>query len=105
MPMNGSQASWMKMAVTFALLALVSLLWANQAFAAGTTGAEFQGLYEMVRDWSTGYLGKTIAIAFLLVGLGLGIIRGSIMAAVSSIAAGVALIMLPVIVDAMFATT
>ena len=47
-------------------------------------------------------MGKTIAVAFLLVGLGMGVIRGSVMAVVAAIAAAAALILLPGIVDAMF---
>ena len=35
---------------------------------AGTTGAEFEELYQLVHDWATGYLGRAIALIFLLVG-------------------------------------
>lgn len=86
-----------------AMLAIVALFWTLTAGSAwANTGSEFEDLYQLVSGWSTGYLGKTIAICFLLVGLGVGIIRGSVMAAVSAIAAGVALLMLPTIVDTMF---
>lgn len=105
MHLSSSQTSWQRFGMWVAFFALLSFVFVNQAFAAGTTGSEFQGLYEMVRDWSTGYLGKTIAVTFLLVGLGMGIVRGSVMAAVCAIAAGVALLMLPGIIDAMFNVT
>ena len=84
-----------------AALGLVGWLQAQAAWAA-SDGSEFQGLYELVSQWSTGFLGKTIAVAFLLVGLGMGVIRGSVMAVVAAIAAAAALILLPGIVDAMF---
>ncbi|MDY6010045.1 MAG: TraA family conjugative transfer protein [Duodenibacillus sp.] len=84
-----------------AALGLVVWLQAQAAWAA-SDGSEFQGLYELVSQWSTGFLGKTIAVAFLLVGLGMGVIRGSVMAVVAAIAAAAALILLPGIVDAMF---
>ena len=35
---------------------------------AGTTGTEFTALYNMVKGWSEGYLGRTLAIAAFLVG-------------------------------------
>lgn len=83
----------------FVLLAAV--LMSEPAWAAA--GDEFQDLYLMVRGWCVGSLGKTIAMAFLLVGMGTGVVRGSVLAAVSCISAGVALLMLPSIVDTMFA--
>lgn len=84
-------------------LAIVAIFWALTAGnVMASTGSEFEDLYTLVSGWSTGYLGKTIAICFLLVGLGVGIIRGSVVAAVSALAAGVALLMLPTIVDTMF---
>ncbi len=48
-------------------VASVSLL-AAPAFA-GTTGTEFTGLYNLVKGWSEGYLGRTLAIAAFLVGI------------------------------------
>ncbi len=79
-------------------------LWAalSGSALAAPTGDEFNDLYDLVKQWSTGSLGKTIAVTFLLVGLGVGIIRGSIMAAVGSIAAGVSLVMLPTIIEGLF---
>ncbi|MGN1209933.1 MAG: TraA family conjugative transfer protein, partial [Duodenibacillus sp.] len=73
-----------------------------QAAWAASDGSEFKDLYDLVAQWSTGFLGKTIAVAFLLVGLGMGVVRGSVMAVVAAIAAAAALILLPSIVDAMF---
>ncbi len=85
-------------ALFFVVLAMI--IFVDPAHAAN--GEEFKDLYAMVHDWSQGYLGKTLSITFLLVGLGMGVVRGSVMAAVAAIAAGVALLMLPNIIDAMF---
>ena len=41
-------------------------------------------------------------VVFLLVGLGTGLIRGSVIAAVTALGAAVALLMLPTIVDSLF---
>ena len=70
--------------------------------AAGTEigATAFQSLYEMLAAWSTGYLGKSIAITFLLVGLGVGVIRGSIMGAIACIACAMALLVGPDIIVA-----
>ena len=72
------------------------------SLAAGTEigATAFQSLYEMLAAWSTGYLGKTIAITFLLVGLGVGVIRGSIMGAIACIACAMALLVGPDIIVA-----
>jgi conjugal transfer pilus assembly protein TraA len=44
-----------------------AVLWAGPAFA-GTTGTEFEALYNMVNGWATGYLGRTIAVGGLIIG-------------------------------------
>ena len=49
-----------------------------------------------------GTLGKSISLAFLVIGLSLGIIRGSIVAAVTCIAASLSLMIAPTILEAIF---
>lgn len=80
--------------------ALVWCLSTQTAWAA--TGEEFKDLYDLIHGWASGYLGQAIALAFLLVGLGMGLIRGSVVAAVTCIGASVSLVMLPTIVETMF---
>lgn len=92
--------SLMRLTSWVAFVTLTLFVSVDPVYAAN--GAEFQDLYTMVHDWSTGYLGKTIAVTFLLVGLGMGVVRGSVIAAVAAIAASVALVMLPKIVDVLF---
>lgn len=76
------------------------------AYAATEIGSTaFQSLYEMLEAWSTGYLGKSIALTFLLVGLAVGVIRGSIMGAIACIACAMALLVGPDIVSAILTTT
>ena len=55
----------------FILLAITFLVYGAAAFA-GTSGGEFQGIYEQVKDWTSGYLGKAIALFAFLLGLGIG---------------------------------
>lgn len=87
------------------IIAFIGLIASGDASAADTLnrGAEFQEVYELVHDWATGYLGKTISVCFLIIGLCLGISRGSILAAASCICAAVALLLAPTIVDTLFA--
>ena len=84
-------------------LALVAVVTAVVSPPALAGGAEFQSLYDLIHGWATGYLGKSLALAFLIVGLGVGVIRGSVMACGSCIAAAVCLLMVPGILDTMFA--
>ena len=82
----------------------VAALGLPQDSLAATQGAEFNGVSDLVKAWSVGGLGKVISLAFLLVGLAIGVLRGSVLAAVSTIAAAVALLLGPSIIDALFTT-
>ena len=79
--------------------AVTVFLMTTPALAAGT---EFDSLYNILRGWATGGLGKSISIIFLLVGLGMGAIRGSIVGAIVCISAALALVLAPGIIDAVF---
>lgn len=56
----------------------------------GTTGTEFQGIYTKVKGWSTGYLGRLLALCTFIVGLGASIMRQTLFPALMGI--GVALV-------------
>lgn len=45
---------------------LLTLALCSSAVYAGETGGEFQELYTIVESWATGYLGRAIALIFLL---------------------------------------
>ena len=92
---------WLQSALVL-VLALIVLSLASDPTYAATAGEEFSDLDTLLQGWCTGYLGKSIAISFILVGLGMGIIRGSIVAAVVCIASAVALLMAPSVIDALF---
>ncbi len=81
------------------LALLFTLALASSVAFAGQTGTEFQDLYDLVHDWATGYLGRAIALIFLLVGLGVGIVRGSVMGAVGCLAAAMCLLIAPSVVE------
>lgn len=70
---------------TVILAAAVAALVSAQAFA-GPGGSEFTTVYDQVSGWTNGVLGKTLAISSLLVGLGIGVLKQSVMAAVTGVA-------------------
>ncbi len=56
----------------------------------GTTGTEFQSIYNKVKGWSTGYLGRLLALCTFIIGLGASIMRQTLFPALTGI--GVALV-------------
>jgi conjugal transfer pilus assembly protein TraA len=83
---------------TAAALAICMVLAAGTAVA-GSSDTEFEMLYDRLSNWSQGYLGKSISLMFLLVGLGVGVIRNSILGAIVCVAAAMALFIGPMIID------
>ena len=78
----------------------MSLVWA-QAVYAGSGGTEFTDIYSTLTGWSQGYLGKTIAIGAFITGMGIGIVRQSLMAIALGVGAGMAVQYTPSIIDSM----
>lgn len=83
------------------LLAALLCLVAGSAVA-GTGGTEFDTMYTMVVDWTEGTLGKLLAVTAFLIGMGMGVIRQSILAVVLGIAFALTLAYAPQIIDAVF---
>lgn len=78
------------------------VLFSARAAMAADHADDFNGLYDQLIGWTGGSLGKSIALVFLLVGLGMGAVRGSIMGAVTCIAAAVSLVIAPDVIGAIF---
>ena len=72
---------------------------------AGTGGTEFDVFYDTIVDWAQGSLGKALALAMFLVGIGMGVMRGSVMAAVPAIAGALGLFVAPTIIEAIITAT
>ena len=72
---------------------------------AGAGGAEFDPFYDTIVDWAQGSLGKALALAMFLVGIGMGVVRGSVIAAVPSVAGALGLFIAPTIIDAIVTGT
>ena len=86
------------------LFACSLLLIATSAYA-GTTGIEFEEVYQTLRDWTSGYLGRAVAMASFIVGLGFGIARSSPAAALTGIAIAFFVMVGPNVLDAIAAAT
>ena len=71
--------------VQVAALLLVAALLPAQAMA-GAGGTEFTQVYDQLTGWANGTLGKVLGVSALLVGLGVGVIKQSVIAAVVGIA-------------------
>ena len=71
-------------------LALALFLLLHDPAAAGTTGTEFQSIYTKIKGWSTGYLGRLLALSTFIIGLGTSIMRQTLFPALTGI--GVALV-------------
>lgn len=67
-----------------ALVAVAAML-PLQAMA-GAGGTEFTQVYDQLTGWANGTLGKVLGVSALLVGLGVGVIKQSVIAAVVGIA-------------------
>lgn len=62
---------------------------------AGTAGTEFQQMYDMLEGWTTGMLGKTIALSSFLVGMGFSVVRQSLVPVAVGIGAAASLAYTP----------
>lgn len=66
---------------------------------AGTSGAEFGVLYNLVHGWTTGLLGRTLAIASFLVGAIIGFAKSNAMPALIGIVFALLFAVAPGIID------
>jgi conjugal transfer pilus assembly protein TraA len=82
------------------LVAAVLALALGSTAMAGTGGAEFNGAYTTLTGWLSGDLGRLIAAGLLIVGLAMGIVRQSIVAAVPAIGAALVVNVAPAIINA-----
>lgn len=84
--------------VTFLLLAAMTV-------SAGVTGVEFQGIYNKIKDWVGGYLGKSIALFAFLLGLGFGAARQSPIPAIVGIVFALFIAFGPTIIEGIATAT
>ena len=94
-----------KRALVIGLLAITSLVVLYSITGATPSGdTDFNTIVTKFTDWATGSLGKAIAIGSFLVGMGIGVVRQSVMAAVLGIAMALVMYNGPTIIESVFTT-
>lgn len=86
-------------------LAVMALFIIASNVYAGTGGTEFQALYDMLTGWTTGLLGKTIALGAFLVGMGFSVVQQSLVPVAIGIGAAAALAYTPDVLDSVITAT
>ncbi len=88
-----------------ALFAAAALLLMAAAAQAGTGGTEFDGIWNLIKGWMQGTLGRIVAGGMVLTGLIAGWARGSLFAAVTGVGMGLILFYGPTIIEAVVTAT
>lgn len=94
-----------KQMLLFAALMLVMFTVAVTESHAGVGGDEFELVWETVKDWTQGTLGRVIAGAMVLVGIIGGIARQSLMSFAVGIGGGIGLYNAPEIIERIVGAT
>ena len=102
---NRLSRSWPRTALALALAAGAAIVLPLAAAQAGTGGTEFDTFYNTIVDWAQGSLGKALALTMFIVGIGVGVVRGSIIAAVPAIGGALGLFIAPTIIDGIVTAT
>jgi conjugal transfer pilus assembly protein TraA len=79
-------------------LFLFSAVSGPEAFA-GTGGTEFSAIYDLIKGWAQGTLGKVIALGMFLVGVAAGVVQQSIVAAVVGIGGALVMYYGPAVIE------
>lgn len=87
-----------------AALGVLMLAAAEPALAAAAS-TTFDNLYDTLKAWAEGTLGKSLAVVMLIVGLAAGCLRGSLTGAVICLGAALALASGPDMIDAIFSAS
>ena len=86
-------------------LALVAAsLFAASAYA-GVTGTEFKAFFDLIQGWTTGYLGKGLALSAFLLGAALGMVKGTMVPALVGIGFAIMFTVGPGVITGMLSAT
>lgn len=86
----------------FGLLALLVSMLTGTAFAGGGGGTGFATMLTTVTGWAEGDLGKLLAVSAFLVGMGIGIVKQSMIAIALGIGFALALAYGPALITSIF---
>ena len=70
-----------------------------QVALAGTAGTEFQDIWNLLVDWSQGFLGKIISLGMIMYGLGAGLVQQNLKGAIVGLGGGLILFYGPNVID------
>ena len=84
----------------FALVVFSPLLWAEGVSVTG--GNDFADIYGRLVGWIKGDLGRTLSIAFVLIGLAYGMARQTLIGFATGVGAAVGLQVTPTIINSIF---
>jgi conjugal transfer pilus assembly protein TraA len=90
--------------MTIGALGLMALMIPEPSFA-GTGGDAFTDVWDTLKDWTQGTLGRIVAGAMVLVGIVGGIARQSLMAFALGIGGGMGLYNTPTVVESVMSAT
>ncbi|MGL5907680.1 MAG: TraA family conjugative transfer protein, partial [Shewanella sp.] len=90
--------------MTIGALGLMALMMSEPSFA-GTGGDAFTDVWDTLKDWTQGTLGRIVAGAMVLVGIVGGIARQSLMAFALGIGGGMGLYNTPTVVESVMSAT
>lgn len=83
----------------------IAVMGVSTSVMAGTTGTEFEGFYDLMVSWTSGYLGKGIALAAFLLGAALGMVKGTMIPALVGIGFAIMFSVGPGVITGMLAAT
>lgn len=98
------QKQWAALFLLGVALAVVVMIIPEHAHA-GTGGQPFDTVWQNLKDWMQGTLGRIICAAFVLVGLIAGVARQSMMAFAIGLSAGFGLYYTPDIIESIVTAT
>lgn len=82
-----------------AALAVALILGFTASAWAGSGGEEFSSVYDTLVDWSQGTLGRIISITMILVGMGMAVVRMTLVMVVVAIGGGLILYNAPTVIE------
>lgn len=91
--------------MTIGALGLMALMISEPSFAGNLSGDAFTDVWDTLKDWTQGTLGRIVAGAMVLVGIVGGIARQSLMAFALGIGGGMGLYNTPTVVESVMSAT
>jgi conjugal transfer pilus assembly protein TraA len=89
----------------FVLLALVTMLFFSHDVLAGTGGEEFADVWDTLKEWIQGTLGRVVCGSMILVGIVAGVARQSISAFAIGIGGGIGLYNTPTVIESVLSSS